>query len=312
MRKAALWKGLFWRLQQSGLHPVICGELASANYPHRRNRPTRQPTAVQERVWAITEAYLDLGTLTLEQAWRGIWSQSPYEYFGIAPGSPAATAWGLTDAAGSKNDRVVDSAAETVLSGHQVENVRSGKIGGFSYEDWVVICVHLAEQRRISRHLIEDLIPGRDDEWWSLEKSMLARSEALLEEKYPGRQAWLAVEGVRPQDFDAYWTWPACMRRFIESLISRNIELEVESRTEAGETAEHALMVALLFIPRYSAAPPGPDEDNDYKPLPFELFARVDPYWQKLSDEEIQRRAMENHWRSANEHVRAMIAAGRL
>jgi hypothetical protein len=90
-----LFQGLFQRLYGSGLHPVLAGELAAANYPTDEHKPLRAVRCRQEAVHWHTEEYLDKGTASLEETWLSIWGVGPLDYMGVAPGSPGARELGL-------------------------------------------------------------------------------------------------------------------------------------------------------------------------------------------------------------------------
>ena len=92
-----LFIGLFQRLHDSGLHPVVAGELASANYPSDEHLPLQAVRVRRDAVHWHTERYLDRGALTLDELWLAIWGVDPYTYFDVASDSPAARAFGLVE-----------------------------------------------------------------------------------------------------------------------------------------------------------------------------------------------------------------------
>lgn len=95
MEASELFRGLFSRLHGSGLHPVLAGELAAANYPNGEHMPMRAPRVRADAVHMHTENYLDRGTQSLEETWLNIWGVTPLQYMDIAPHSPAARELGL-------------------------------------------------------------------------------------------------------------------------------------------------------------------------------------------------------------------------
>lgn len=99
MHNERLLPGLFSRLHGSGLHPVLSGELAAANYPTDEHLPLRAPRVRQEAIHWHTENYLDRGTMTLDETWMAIWGVTPHQYLEVAPGSPGARELGLDDVA---------------------------------------------------------------------------------------------------------------------------------------------------------------------------------------------------------------------
>jgi hypothetical protein len=82
-----LFRGLFKRLMARGLDPITAGELAAANYPSKKNQPTRPPMVSTKAVNAITEQFVDHRTLTPRQVWEQVWGMTPEQYFGIEFGS---------------------------------------------------------------------------------------------------------------------------------------------------------------------------------------------------------------------------------
>lgn len=92
-----LFIGLFQRLHDSGLHPVVAGELASANYPSDEHLPLQAVRVRREAVHWHTERYLDRGTLTLDELWLAIWGVDPHAYFDVDSDSPGARAFGLVE-----------------------------------------------------------------------------------------------------------------------------------------------------------------------------------------------------------------------
>ena len=84
MFQGVMFKGLFNGLMGRGVHPVVAGELAAANYPHRSFRPQKAPVVSAQQVNAITERFVDHGTLTLADVWQQVWAMTPEQYFGAA------------------------------------------------------------------------------------------------------------------------------------------------------------------------------------------------------------------------------------
>lgn len=83
MFKRVLFKGLFRRLLGAGVHPIIAGELSSANYPSRRFSPKQAPLISTAQINSITEQFLDDKIISIEDAWLEIWGVSIAQYFQV-------------------------------------------------------------------------------------------------------------------------------------------------------------------------------------------------------------------------------------
>jgi hypothetical protein len=176
------------------------------------------------------------------------------------------------------------------------------------YASWRQYCVRLAALRRIPEQLIADLLPTPERAEWAVVDPHEMR--VALEQAQPGRDAWLKLEGVSETDFLGFWNKPTWVRVFIEALVDRNWELQVEAISKDTGDQDGAVMSALLFIPRFSVFALA--EPSAHSPLPFELFDRVNAYWTSLSDDAINKIAVEGHFMSATELIRNRIAQGLL
>jgi hypothetical protein len=83
MLKNMMFKGLFKRLLAAGFDPITAGELAAANYPSKKNQPTKPPVVSSTQVNQITEQFLGGAMLDRREVWERVWGMSPESYFGV-------------------------------------------------------------------------------------------------------------------------------------------------------------------------------------------------------------------------------------
>ena len=197
---------------------------------------------------------------------------------------------------------------EQPIKHHPVAGLSNAGSAATQYDQWVKYCKDVAGMQRIPERLISDLIPPPEVADHSL-KDLTAWEDAL-EQTFPGRRQWLLDEGVTRRDFDTFWGFPSWVQNFIEKLMSRNRQLEYQGQLDTGITEDSAMSFTVMLIPMYDVSPR--DAPIMFRPLPFELFERVQRYLATVDDVTYQDEIVANKFISCNQYLRMCINEKRL
>lgn len=194
------------------------------------------------------------------------------------------------------------------------------------YQLWVSRCQGFIDERRLPREHFEPLIPSPDDADHTLRDP--ERWIFELNRIYPGRNEWLATEGVRSDDIHSYWGAPAWVQKFQAALVEEEFRLQVKATVMDGTDMADAIATALFFLPTFTVASPNtPDYrrvaqlplDSRFEkpgllpePLPFELFPRINRFLAQHTGREVEQLIMNNSLRAMNQLCRLQIQRGDL